>query len=57
MIWDGGWPEQPEDETEQAWQDPLDGEVPGKPEGEWDEYLSGPEYWLWKKKRKEEEGE
>ena len=29
-IWDG-WPDQPEDEIEQAWQDPLDGEVPGQP--------------------------
>ena len=29
-TWDG-WPDQPEDEVEQAWVDPLEGELPGRP--------------------------
>jgi hypothetical protein len=30
-IFDGGWPDLPEDEREGAWQDPLEGETPGRP--------------------------
>ena len=65
-IYDGGWPEQPEDETEQKWQDPDDGDLPWEPErtgkpGErwepqtWPEEDAGPEYRFYKKRL--EEGE
>jgi hypothetical protein len=52
-----------EREQQDSWEDPFDGDLPGKPRGhedeewkpaDWPEYLAGPEYWLWLKKRDEE---
>jgi hypothetical protein len=65
-CWDGGAAQQPEDEREQqdSWEDPFGGDLPGKPRGpedeewkpaDWPEYLAGPEYWLYRKKWRDEE--
>ncbi len=39
-IYDGGWPEQPEDEREAKWQDSDDGDLPWAPRD-----VSDPEEW------------
>jgi hypothetical protein len=47
-IWDGGWPEQPEEEREG--EEPWRGDLhPDESDDDWPEYLAGPEYWLYKK--------
>jgi hypothetical protein len=64
-IWDGS-PIQPEDERENAWEDPNDGDLPWEPPrtakpGErwepqdWPEDDAGPEYRLYKKQQEEED--
>jgi hypothetical protein len=62
-CWDGGAAQRDENESEQeAWSDPLAGEMPGRPPrcvndpDEWKDHdwHEGPEYRAWKKKRDED---
>lgn len=65
-VWEGGQGEQPEDEREQKWVAPSE-ETEYEPEDDeawrgdqhldWPEYLCGPEYWFYRKWKKEGDDE
>lgn len=61
-VWDGGWPDQPEEERE--WEDEEIEDDDPPPESwrgdqhleDWPEDLAGPEYWFFRRWEDDEEG-